>query len=123
MSLRDQIMAVQDIPSQMVDVPEWGVTIEVRGMTGGDRANILERAVDANTGLVDFRVMYPEIIIASCFDPETGERVFSDSDRDSILTKSATVLDRLAQVGMSVGGLTKEVQDDLGKRFPDESES
>lgn len=123
MSLRDQILASDDIAKQLVEVPEWGLTVEVRGMTGADRSSILANALDSQTGLVDFRVMYPEIVIAAVYDPETGERVFTANDRDAILTKSATALDKVAQVAMSVGGLTQDAQDDAGKRFPDESES
>lgn len=124
MSLRDQILATDDIQKTIVVVPEWNdLKVEVRGMTGADRTAILSSAINPTTGQVDFRVMYPDIVIATCFDPETGERIFSDNDRDALLSKSATALDRLAEVGMSVGGLTKEVQDEAGKRFPDESES
>lgn len=122
MSLRDQILAAKDIPTEQVFIPEWGMTLEVRGMTGADRTRILETAVDVNTGSVDLKVVYPEIVMASTFDPETGERVFEEGDRDALLSKSAQAIDRLAEVGMRLGGFTKEATDASAKSFPDNAE-
>ena len=119
MSLRDQILATKDIPSEIVNIPEWNVDIEVRGMTGSDRTRILETAVDTKTGTVNLKVVYPEIIIASAHDPKTGERIFNEDDRDAILTKSANALDRVAEVGMRLGGFSKEETDATAKSFPD----
>ena len=114
MSIRDQILAVQDIPTQLVEVPEWGVKIEVRGMTGAERTRIMDKAT-ANQGDMNLQMIYPEIVIATSFDPLTGEQVFVPEDRDILLSKSATALDRVAMVGMRLSGFTKESADELGK--------
>lgn len=114
MSLRDQILAAEDIPSEKVQIPEWGVTIEVRGMTGAERTRIMDKAVDQQGG-VNLQFVYPEIVIATSFDDVTGEQIFKPSDRDTLLTKSAVALDRLAQVGMRLSGFTQESADEAGK--------
>ena len=114
MSLRDQILAANDIPSEKVPVPEWGVTVEVRGMTGAERTRIMDKAVDQQGG-VNLQFVYPEIVIATSFDDITGEQIFNPSDRDTLLTKSAVALDRLAQVGMKLSGFTQESSDEAGK--------
>lgn len=114
MSIRDQILAKQDIPSEMVDVPEWGVKVEVRGMTGAERTRIMDKATQ-NAGDVNLQFVYPEIVIATAFDPESGEQVFKPGDRDALLAKSATALDRIAAVGMRLSGFTAESADDMGK--------
>jgi hypothetical protein len=113
-SLRDQILASDDIPSEKVPVPEWGVTVEVRGMTGAERTRIMDKAVDQQGG-VNLQFVYPEIVIATSFDDVTGEQIFKPSDRDTLLTKSAVALDRLAQVGMKLSGFTQESSDAAGK--------
>jgi len=123
MSLRDQILAKDDILKKIVHVPEWGIDIEVRGMTGADRTSILKNAVDTATGQVDLQVMYPAIVIASCYDPETGEAIFVPEDADALLNKSAIALDLLAQEAMRVGGLTNAEAEDAGKQFPASTES
>ncbi len=114
MSIRDLILAAQDIPSESVDVPEWGVKVEVRGMTGAERTRIMDKAV-GQTGDVNLQFVYPEIVIATSFDPESGEQIFSPNDRDALLAKSANALDRLASVGMRLSGFTQESADVAGK--------
>jgi hypothetical protein len=113
-SIRDLILAAQDIPSESVDVPEWGVKVEVRGMTGAERTRIMDKAV-GQTGDVNLQFVYPEIVIATSFDPESGEQIFSPNDRDALLAKSANALDRLASVGMRLSGFTQESADVAGK--------
>jgi hypothetical protein len=113
-SLRDQILAANDIPSEKVPVPEWGVTVEVRGMTGAERTRIMDKAVDQQGG-INLQFVYPEIVIATSFDNETGEQIFKPSDRDTLLSKSAVALDRLAQVGMRLSGFTQDSADEAGK--------
>lgn len=114
MSIRDLILAKQDIPSEVVDVPEWGVKVEVRGMTGAERTRIMDSAT-GNAGEVNLQFIYPEIVIATSFDPETGEQIFVPADRDILLSKSATAIDRVALVGMRLSGFTKESSEELGK--------
>ena len=114
MSIRDLILAKQDIPSEVVDVPEWGVKVEVRGMTGAERTRIMDKASDSEGG-VNLQFIYPEIVIATSFDPESGEQIFVPTDRDVLLSKSASAIDRIALVGMRLSGFTKEAADELGK--------
>lgn len=114
MSIRDLVLAVQDIPVELVTVPEWNVKIEVRGMTGAERTRIMDKAV-GQTGDVNLQFVYPEIVIATSFDPESGEQIFSPNDRDALLAKSANALDRLASVGMRLSGFTQESADVAGK--------
>lgn len=122
MSLRDKILAAEDIQSEIVDVPEWGVTVEVRGMNGADRSRILEMASASDDGRIGIGTMYVETVIASTYDPDTGERVFSAADRDMLMGKSAAAIDRLASVGMRLSAMDAEAQDNAKRRFPEESE-
>lgn len=121
MSLRDKIFEAKDIPSELVRVPEWDIIVEVRGMSGADRTRILDLAGVADTGGVNLQVVYPEIVIATAHDPETGEKVFEYGDRDALMSKSAIAVDRLAIVGMKLSGFTEESQVDAGKQFPEET--
>ena len=114
MSLRDQILNSNDIPVETVKVKEWDTTIEVRGMTGAERTRILDLAM-VDGAEMNLQMVYPEIVISTAFDPETGEQIFTPEDRAALLSKSATALDRLASVGMKLSGFTQETADDLGK--------
>ena len=116
-SLRDRILAANDIPTEAVEVPEWGLTVEVKGMTGADRTRLLDMAITGG-GEVDVKIIYPEIVIATAYDPETGERVFADDDAAVLQAKSAQAIDRVAEVGMRLSGFTKEAADKATKSLP-----
>jgi hypothetical protein len=47
-SLRDRIIAVDDTQRELVKIDEWGVEVEVRGMSGAARASISQDAADNN---------------------------------------------------------------------------
>ena len=114
MSLRDRILAADDIPSEIINVPEWGCDVLVRGMTGADRASMLERAVTPE-GAVSFSQFYPEVVIATSHDPSTEERLFGENDRDLLMQKSGAALDRVATAGLRLSGMTDESSKAAGK--------
>lgn len=122
MALRDKIFEAQDIESELVEVPEWGVTIDVRGMTGGDRSRLMSKALDPDTGNINVEVIYPELVIASSYDPEDGGRVFTDGDTAAIQEKSAAAIDRVAKVALRLSGLAEGAQEEAKKSVPEESE-
>lgn len=114
MSLRDKILQASDIVSERVSVPEWGIEVDVKTMTGAERAQIMQSAAEAG-GKMDFQNVYPEVVIACTYDPETGERVFSYEDKPHLMAKSGLAIDRIAIVGLRLSGFTKDATDDLGK--------
>lgn len=112
-SMRDRIKQSSDITSETVDVPQWDVKLEVRSMKGGERARML---MAVNTGeKMDFEKFYPEIIIATCYDPDTGERVFEPGDTEWLNDKSSAALEKLARVGMKLSGMGEDAVDEAGK--------
>lgn len=123
MSLRDKILAADDIASEMVEVPEWDAIIEVRGMNGADRSRILEAAASSEDGKIGVGSMYVETVIASAYDPDSGERIFSDRDRDALMSKSASAIDRIATVGMRLSAMDGKAADEAKATFPEESAS
>jgi hypothetical protein len=112
-SLRDQILASSDIQSKLVDIPAWGVTVEVRGMTAAARASLLQRAA-VDGGGVDLTALYPSLVIGCTFDPDTGERVFSDGDFAAIGDKSGAAVELIAAEAMSLSGISEDARDALG---------
>jgi len=120
-SLRDQILAAEDIQIEMVEVPEWGVTVEVRGMSGADRSALMQAVADSPEGKATISTMYVDSIIATAYDPETGERLFTPEDAGALNAKAASALDRLAEVSMRLSGMTAESTEDAKATFPEES--
>lgn len=104
MSIREKILSAQDIREKEINVPEWEVNVLVRGLTGRQRAKLLQDAVDTK-GKLDLEKIYPEIVIFSAYDPETGKPVFEPADRDILAEKSGAALERIAQAAMGLSGL------------------
>jgi hypothetical protein len=114
-SLSQAIFAVNDIASETVEVPQWGVTVLVKSMTALDRAKMIGNAVESADGQLNLQEVLPDMVILCTFDPETGERVFLDSDRDALMAKSAGAIEIIATVAMRLSGLTETAVDELGK--------
>ena len=103
-TLREQIKEADDIKSEIVTVPEWGdVKIEMRTPTVGRRAELTQEYV--SDGEIDFERMFPALVVASAYDPETGELLFTIEDIDWLVNKSSAALERLGRVASTLAGL------------------
>lgn len=119
MALREIILASDDIASESVHVPEWDVTIEVRSMSLAMRERIGDLAVSDKTArdegkLVEGR-FNAAVVVATCYDPETGGAIFTDADVPALNQKSGEVMGRLSEIGARLSGLTDQSQKDAGK--------
>lgn len=110
--LRNRILAVDDLAIETMDVPEWGVKIEVRSPTAGTRARLMSDCIDLNTQQLNLEKLYPALVIATVYDPETGEQVFSEADVNALQNKSGAVMERIALVGMRVAGMNESAVDE-----------
>ena len=114
MSLRDRIIAVDDLQREIVKIDQWGVEVEVRGMSGAARAAIVQDAAD-NNGNVNFAKMMPEVVIGCVFDPLAGEQVFDSEDKESIMSKNGAALEKINTVAMRLSGFGADAIDAAGK--------
>ncbi|CAB5220403.1 hypothetical protein UFOVP238_45 [uncultured Caudovirales phage] len=112
-TLREQILGAEDTQSELVEVPQWGVTVEVRGMSGKSRAQFLANYTD-EVGRVQWDRLYPNLLIHTVFDPETSEQVFLAEDSDAINLKSGSALEIVANVSLRLSGLNQEQQKEAG---------
>lgn len=115
MNLRDKILASNDIPTEKITVPEWGVDLLIKGMTAGERVTLMQNAYDAKTEQVNMSKVYPDVVVSCACDPTTGEHLFSDADKDALMGKSSAAIEKIADVGLRLSGIGKEQQDASGK--------
>jgi hypothetical protein len=115
MNLREKILAAEDIPSETVEIPEWGVELLVKGMSAGERLSLMQNAYDQTTQQVNMAIVYPDVVVACAFDPKTGEAVFTESDKAELMKKASAAIERLASVGLRLSGIGKDEQDAAGK--------
>jgi hypothetical protein len=117
--LKDLILAAEDIDFEDMDVPEWGVKVRVRGMSGTDRDSFEAKMVAVRKGgaagqevelrLADFR---SKVLVKCLVDPETQKRIFDDKDAQQLGLKSGAVIDRLFDVAKRLSGMDEAAEED-----------
>jgi hypothetical protein len=112
--LSAKILSSQDIESELVEVPQWGVTVLVKSMTAKDRSIMISNALESS-GDFNVQQVLPDLVLLCTYDPETGERVFQDSDRDALVSKSAAPIEAIANVAMRLSGMLDGAVDAAGK--------
>lgn len=118
---RDQILAVDDITTEDVDVPEWGGTVRVKGMSGAERdkfeaGSLKGKGKNRDVNLANLRA---RLVAASCVD-EHGQLLFKPYDIEILGRKSAAALGRVYDVAQRLAGLTDEDVEELTEDFPDD---
>lgn len=112
-SLRDRIKANATVfPTETVEA--WGQTVEVRSMTVAEQARLVDKFTRVD-GTRDVGGWVPAVIVATCFDPQTGEPVFTDDDVDWLRAQPASAVDGVATAGLRVSGLTEAIVADAGQ--------
>ena len=118
---RDQILQARDITAQLVEVPEWGGSVWVRGLTGSERDDY-EASLIKGRGRnrdVNLHNMRAKLVCRACVisdEPEAG-RVFSDDDAGVLAKKSAAALERVFTVAQKLSGLTEADVEELSKEL------
>lgn len=122
MSIREQILNAVDVQSEIVEIPEWGVSVEVRGIAAAERIAMYDRiANEQQSGNVvaPVAVMWPTLVIGCTYDPETGEQLFEADDWTALAQKSGAAIDRIASAAMRLSGIAEGSEDALGEGFSD----
>ena len=104
MSLRNQILAAEDLYSETVTVPEWGVDVLVKSPTVAVRNEVLA-AVTLEDGSVDNSALFQALVVICACDPETGELMFTKDDIPALSGKSAKAMERVALAAFRVSGM------------------
>lgn len=113
----DQILDADDLQREAVEVPEWGGTVLVQGMSGSDRdrfeaamMNKQMSGVDKDRAMADYRAR----LAAACIVDENGARLFrGDAVVKRLGAKNAQALTRVVEVASRLSGLTDEDVEEL----------
>lgn len=104
MLTREQILQCDDLPREIIKVPEWGGEVQVRTMTGTDR-DAFEASLIGKEGRLE-NVRARLVSLAVC--DESGDRLFGDADIAALGAKSAKALDRVFAVAQRLNGIGAE---------------
>ncbi len=106
---KEMILAADDLPKELVQVPEWGGAVWVKAMSGAERdgyeAMILDqRGKDTKVNLRNARA---KLAMATVVDAE-GKRLFGMADIEALSKKSAAALQRIFDVATRLSGISDE---------------
>lgn len=114
-NLRDLIFAAPDLQFEDVEVPEWGVTVRIKGMTAAERDDFEASRITGKgkNRDVNLKNMRAALLVRVIVDPETDELVFTRADIFKLGEKSAGVLDRLFEKAQTLSGIRDEDVEEL----------
>lgn len=113
---RDAILQAQDLPTEDVEVPEWGGTVRVRALTGAER-DAFEQSIVEQKGKstkMNLQNLRAKLVALTVVDEE-GNRIFNDADAKLLGQKSALALNRVFEVAQKLSGLTPADVEELTK--------
>jgi len=117
MSIRDKILAVtNDTPSETVHIEEWGVDVLVKGFSLGAKDDFLTSVYNAETKKSDIKAFTVGVLIGTAYDPQTGEKLFTESDIPTLKQKSAAAIQKIVDIGTRLSGLTDDAIEVAGKK-------
>jgi hypothetical protein len=93
---RQQILAARDISTRVIEVPEWGGEVRIRGLNGAERVKIAQRSMDANgqvssENALDLMILIP----ALCLIDDDDRPMFTEDDVAALSEKNGDVLQRI----------------------------
>lgn len=107
----EDILSADDLPEEVVSVPEWGGHVRIKGFSKQRQLAIRDEAGGGdNFDLAKFEML---VFVYGVIDPQfTSEQVGVLKD------KSAVVVDRILTRVMELAGLTEEAREAAKSTFP-----
>lgn len=99
---KEAIMSCSDLPTEVVEVKQWGGHVKVRGMNAGERDRFEEQI--RTKGMNNLRALLASMTIID----EEGNRMFSDKEIEKLAGKSAEALDLVVEAASRLSGLTDD---------------
>jgi hypothetical protein len=118
---RDAIFAVNDYKVEVVEVPEWGGQVKVKGLTGRERDEF-EAGMFVRRGremVRDTANLRARLVVLCALD-EAGNPLFQRDDIKALGEKSGAALDRLYEAAAKLSGI---MDSDLEDKIEDFGEA
>lgn len=115
MSLRDEILAANDLGREPIELPEWtSAKLFVRVMPGEERdafeaSTVKRRGKNVEQNLSNLRARLAVRVLVD----EGGNRIFKDEDADALGMKSGAALEKVFSVACRLNRLRNEDVEEL----------
>ena len=113
MLTRDQILAADDLPRELVKVPEWGGDVYVKTITGAERDR-WEIQIATSSKKPSSETIRAALAAMTVCD-ENNRLLFTQDDIEALSNKSAAPLDRVFQVAMRLNHISQSAVEELEK--------
>ena len=110
---REAILKTDDLPRELVKVPEWGGEVYVRTLTGTER-DAFEQSMVAKKNKPNLANVRARFAVLTICDAD-GKRLFTDADAEVLGSKSASALDRVFEVAQRLNGFSDADSQELAK--------
>lgn len=116
---RDEILEAQDLPFEDVNVPEWGGTVRIAGLTAKASTEFSTQMISMDAKgqvkAVKLSDNFMSDLLAKTIVDENFKPVFRKEDIEALGEKSAKVVSRLTDVAMRLSGLGEEAAESAEK--------
>ncbi len=106
LSIRDRAMA-NKVPEEIVDVPDWGGKVLVRGMTSLER-DIFDEKVSEMSGKSVTSNASARMAVMCCYDPATKQRIFDFDDAEELGKTDSKALAIIFPITLKLNGYNDE---------------
>lgn len=118
---RDQILAADDLKTELVNVPEWGGEVCIKSLTGKERdkfeASMMKIGKNGKPEQ-NMENLRARLVVLTCIDPDDSNLpLFTDKDIEALGAKSAHALDRVFSAAQKLNGFTQEDVEALAEGF------
>jgi hypothetical protein len=114
---KDDILGMDDIPTELVSVPEWkGRTVMISGMTAAGKNAYQSSLVELNGKSRKLKLEHStaKLLVRTLVDANR-QPLFTETDIIRLGTKSSAVLERLAKVASRLSGMDEQENEALAK--------
>lgn len=109
---KQDILSIDDRPTKVLNVPEWGGEITLRALSAQDRDDF-ELSVYGDSG-ADRKNIRAKLCVR-CIVSLDGKRMFSDHEMTALGAKSGKAMDRVFSACQKMNGLTQADVEELEK--------
>ena len=109
MLTKDQILQAQDLPTEVIDVPEWGGSVRVRTVTAQEK-DAWEESLQTGKGRnikLDLANVRAKLVALTVVDDD-GNRLFTDKDVLALGRKGAKAMSRVYDAASKLNGISEE---------------
>lgn len=111
---RDQILGADDLPTEELEISEWGGTVLLKALNGEQREEIEVRSHKAKSSgdALGWKGLKTLVATYALVDDE-GKPLFTAKDLAALAKKSSAALDRIFEYVMKMNAMTKADAEEL----------